>query len=180
MDYRILVFKIRELLYRLIGKDTVCILIEKYRYKGMKIGNNCRIFSALTTPEPYLVEIGDNVTIATSVHLITHDNSAIKLFSDGTDFVGKIKIGNNCFIGSGTIILPGVSIADNTIVGAGTLLCKSIQNEGCIVAGNPGKIIGTIESLKEKNSNKIFNFKGLSSDEKKKLIMDNPEKYLVK
>lgn len=96
------------------------------------VGDNCNIYSDLITGEPYLISIGNNVTISNNVQFITHDNSICKIIPDKSDVVGEIKIGNNCFIGARTVILPGVSVADNTIVGAGSVVTKSIiERDNC-------------------------------------------------
>jgi acetyltransferase-like isoleucine patch superfamily enzyme len=145
-----------------------------------ELGGGCRLFSKISTGEPYLIQIGNNVTISTNVSLITHDNSAIKCFDNGTDFVGKIVIGDNCFIGSGSIILPGVSIANNTIIGSGSVVTKSIEEIGTVVAGNPAKKIGTVTKIKEKYVNNLFNFKGASSNRKKEMILNNSKKWIRK
>jgi acetyltransferase-like isoleucine patch superfamily enzyme len=52
------------------------------------------------------------------------------------------KIGNNCFIGINSIIMPGVTIGNEVIIGAGSVVTKNIP-DNCIAAGNPAKIIKT-------------------------------------
>ena len=49
-------------------------------------------------------------------------------------------IGNNVYIGAGAVIMNPVNIGDNVIIGAGSVVTKDIPS-GCIVAGNPAKII---------------------------------------
>ena len=49
-------------------------------------------------------------------------------------------IGDYCFIGVRSIIMPGVKIGNEVIVGAGSVVTKDISNN-CIVAGNPAKVI---------------------------------------
>ena len=49
-------------------------------------------------------------------------------------------IGDNCFIGGGSFILPGVSIGNNVIVGMGSVITKDVP-DNCIVVGNPARII---------------------------------------
>lgn len=43
--------------------------IKYYREMGVKIGENVRAFSPIIAAEPYLVEVGNNVTISTEVNL---------------------------------------------------------------------------------------------------------------
>jgi acetyltransferase-like isoleucine patch superfamily enzyme len=50
------------------------------------------------------------------------------------------RIGQNCFIGARSIILPGVEIGDNCVVGTGSVVTKNVP-ANCIVAGNPARII---------------------------------------
>ena len=136
----------------------------------MKIGSNCRIFCDVSTSESYLVEIGDNVTISGNVKLITHDASIQKIVPNVTDLFGKIKIGDNCFIGQGAIIMYGVTIPDNTIIAAGSVITKSIPESGKIVGGNPAKVIGDVERFAEKYKENAVNIKGMTAEEKKKLL----------
>lgn len=112
------------------------------RSKGAKIGENCSIRTKYFGTEPYLIEIGDNVTIAADVKLITHDGSG-SLFGRRFRY-RKIIIGNNVFIGMNSIVLLGVKVGDNVIVGAGSVLTKSIPSNS-VVAGNPANIIMTYE-----------------------------------
>ncbi len=62
------------------------------------------------------------------------------------DFFGKIKIGNNVYIGNNSLIMPGVTIADDVMIGAGSVVTKSVP-KGKIVAGNLAKEICTIEEF---------------------------------
>lgn len=127
-------YKILTKLYKVLRKDTMPLKIEMLRSKGMKIGENARIFNDPMTSESYLVSIGNNVTISSGTRFVTHDNSICKCEnSEFTDIVGKIKIGNNVFIGMGSIVMYGVSIADNTIIGSGSVVTKSIFEGGGMV-----------------------------------------------
>jgi maltose O-acetyltransferase len=63
--------------------------------------------------------------------------------------IGKIKIGNNCFIGARAFIMPGVIIGHNSIVGAGSIVSKSVP-PNVVVAGNPARVICTIAEYETK------------------------------
>ena len=109
--------------------------------------------------------------------IITHDNSAIKMYEDATDFVRPITIGNNVFIGANVVILRGVEIADNCIIGAGAVVTRSFTAPGTVLAGNPAKEISTVTHLKEKYKNKRFDFsKGKSKD----YILKHRDRWLQK
>ena len=161
------------------GKETCEVINNYFRKKGMKIGTNCRLYSDLVTSESYLITIGNNVTISNNVQLITHDNSVIKIVDGVTDLFGEIVIGNDCFIGARTIILPGVKIGNNCIVGAGSVVATSFP-DGCIVAGNPAKVITHVDDFKDRITQKCFNIDGLNAEEKKSLLMNNKDKFIVK
>lgn len=125
--------------------------IEYLRFKGIEIGENCRVYTRNFGSEPWLISIGNNVTITSGCSFITHDGSTWLIRDErGRRFLfRKIKIGNNIFIGTNSIILPGVEIHDNVIVAAGSVVTKSIPS-GKIVGGNPAKIIGSYEDYKTK------------------------------
>lgn len=152
------------------GKET----LNKYlRKKGMTIGKGSKTASQLKTAEPYLITIGDNVTISHGVDFITHDNSVCKIFGVSHDLYGKITIGNNCFIGAHAIVMYGCSIADNVIVGAGSVVTKSITKSNVIVAGNPAKIIGTWDKYEQKVRDNVIHAGHLSYERKKELVMNS-------
>lgn len=177
MKIKLIILKLMEIILPVIGIDPMKYRLEKYRLHGATIGKNVRAFSPITSAESYLLRVGDNVTIATGVKFITHDNSAIKLYDDATDFVGPIVIGNNVFIGANSIILLGVTIADNCIVGAGSVVCRSCLDPGTVIAGNPAKPIGRVEQMKIKYSQYKFDFDGKN---KKHEIEKNKDKWIIK
>jgi maltose O-acetyltransferase len=115
------------------------------RFFGAKIGRKSMIYTSLFNMDlSYLREImiGDNVIIAKGTKLFAHDNSVInmKRFGIEKERVKPIRIGNDVFVGAGSIILPGVTIGENSIIGAGSLVTKSIP-PNCVAAGNPAKVL---------------------------------------
>lgn len=151
------------------SKETIN---NHFRKSGMKIGINCTICSNIMTAEPYLIEIGDNVTFSGGVTLVTHDNSISKVIPGTTDLFGRITIGNNCFIGMNATILYGVTLADNVIVASGSVVTKSVHESNVIVGGNPARVLGTWDKFAEKNKTKAMNIKELSGDQKFELLSD--------
>ena len=148
------------LIIRLLKKLRILILIyfsnqysvaKVYRkFFKVKIGSNVRFTGKPSWgSEPYLIEIGDNVTITQSVTFHTHDGG-VGLFRKefpGINVMGRIKIGNNVFIGSHTIFLPNVTVGDNVVIGAGSLVTKDIPANS-VAAGVPAKVIRDIENYK--------------------------------
>lgn len=96
----------------------------------------------------WLIEIGDNVVLAPRVHILAHDAS---MWNDtGYTMIAPVKIGNNVFVGAGSIILPGVKIGDNCVIGAGSVVTKSFP-AGSVVAGNPARALGNHDDFIQKH-----------------------------
>ncbi len=120
---------------------------------GVEFGENVRITGKDVQfgSEPYLIRIGNNVTITGGVIFETHDGGAVLFRQEhkGLNFFGKIEIGNNVFIGNRAIIMPGVKIGDNVVIGAGSIVTKNVLSN-TVAAGVPAKPIKTIEEYKQK------------------------------
>ncbi|MCI1654214.1 MAG: hypothetical protein LKI32_04620 [Lachnospiraceae bacterium] len=146
-----------------------------FRKAGIEIGRECHIYSNIVPAEPFLLHIGNKVTISTGVTFCTHDNSIIKVDSSKANLFGYIYIGNNCFVGERALIMYGVTLADNIIVAAGSVVCNSFDEERIIIGGNPARKIGTWDSFYEKNKNK-----GMSKMEVKNRMKTSTEMFVVK
>ncbi|TWR27628.1 acyltransferase [Mucilaginibacter pallidiroseus] len=122
------------------------------RSLGAHIGKDCRIYINDFGSEPFLVTVGDKVTIAGGTKIITHNGSTWLIGDErGRRYhYQRVEIGNNVFIGMNAIILQGVKIGNNVIVGAGAVVTKSIQ-DGLVVGGNPAKVITTFQNFKDKS-----------------------------
>lgn len=143
---------IREMLYRIRGDYTT----EKLIKMGLKVGVNFnRLNGVIIDPSHcWLISIGNNVTLAPRVHILAHDAST-KYFLNYTK-IGHVIIGNNVFIGAGSIILPDITIGNNVILGAGSVVTKNIHSDG-VYAGNPAKLICSVQEYIEKNKNLMKN-----------------------
>ena len=92
-----------------------------------------------------LVKIGDdvlfgpNVSIFTATHLLDP-----KLRPKNADYTKAVTIGNNVWVGGGSIINPGVTIGDNSVIGSGSVVTKDIPANS-VAVGNPCKIIKYID-----------------------------------
>lgn len=118
---------------------------------GIKMGSNVRITHyPRWGSEPYLIKIGDNVTITRGVCFLNHDGG-VGLFRDqypGLNRFGRITIGNNVFIGINTIIMPGIHIGNNVVVAAGAIITKDVPND-VVIAGVPARILSSIAEYKK-------------------------------
>jgi acetyltransferase-like isoleucine patch superfamily enzyme len=154
---------------------------EKYAtFQGVKFGKGCKIYSSNFGSEPYLITIGDYVQITAGVRFANHGAAWIyRRDNPDFDFFGKIKVGNNVYIGNAAIILPGVTIGDNVIVAAGAVVTKSIPND-CVVGGNPAKVIGNVWELKTRIEDFNLNSKKMSAAEKRKLLSNLGDHKFIK
>jgi acetyltransferase-like isoleucine patch superfamily enzyme len=121
------------------------------RARGVKVGEGCRLYSLNFGGEPWLISIGDRVTITGGVQFVTHDGASW-LLRDGKGRrhrYAPIEIGSDVFIGASSIILPGVSIGNRVIVGAGSIVNRSIP-DNCVVAGVPAKFIRTYDEFERR------------------------------
>jgi N-acetylglucosaminyldiphosphoundecaprenol N-acetyl-beta-D-mannosaminyltransferase len=118
------------------------------RWMGVKVGAGCRIYSGEFSTEPWLVTIGDRVTISVHVQFLPHDGVGW-LFGDerGRRYrYAPIVVGDDVFIGAGAIVMPGVTIGDRCVIGAGSVVTKSIP-AGSVAYGNPATVRRSYEEL---------------------------------
>ena len=80
--------------------------------------------------------IAQNVGIITTNHDITNPDKHVE--------PKDVHLGEKCWIGMNSIILPGVTLGDHTVVGAGSVVTKSFPQGYCVIAGNPAKVIKEI------------------------------------
>lgn len=140
----------RRIINKLRGNMDVDSLIKK----GLVIGENVFINFGCIIDESFcwLIEIGNNVTLAPNVHILAHDASTKKEL--GYTKLGGVKIGNNVFIGASTIILPGVKIGNNVVIGAGSVITKNVS-DNTVVVGNPAIVISSYEEYMSKQKKKL-------------------------
>lgn len=83
--------------------------------------------------------IGPNVIIATAGHPILPE-----LREKTYQFNMPVRIGRNCWIGAGAILLPGVTVGDNSVVGAGSVVTKDLPAD-VVAVGNPCRVLREID-----------------------------------
>ena len=130
----------------------------RYYMAKMHVGKRVTIKRGLRARKPVNITIGDDVSIGCNVILqahapiyigdftkiapgviivtATHDTS--KRDSERIRTASSVKIGSNCWLGAGAIVLPGVTIGDSTMVGAGSVVTKDLPTE-MICVGIPSK-----------------------------------------
>lgn len=142
IDYRL------DIIKKLFKKTGNNVYIEPpfrcdYGY-NIVVGNNFYANYDCIILDVCDIIIGDNVFFAPRVCLFSASHPVDAAIRNSQLEYGKpITIGNNVWIGGGTIVNPGVKIGDNSIIGSGSVVTKNIP-PNVIAAGNPCRILRKI------------------------------------
>jgi acetyltransferase-like isoleucine patch superfamily enzyme len=169
-----------RLVLDIIRKLSPCCAVRRI---GVTVGKNCRILCGLDSfgSEPYLITLGNHVTITSGVQFITHDGGVWVFREDhpDIDLFGAIRIGNNVFIGVRTIILPGVAVGDNCIIGAGSVLVHNVPPNS-VVAGNPARYICEKSEYFERHSDYFTHIRSWNSRKKRAYLLSHDTRLFRK
>lgn len=149
------------------------------RSLGVTVGERCRLLdlnAGTFGSEPYLITIGDHVTVTTGAHFVTHDGG-VWVFREehpDADMLAPIRVGNNVFLGLNVTVMPGVTIGDNVVIGAGALVTRDIPSDS-VAVGVPAKVIMTIEEYWQKVEPRLTGTGKLNIDQKRALLTEHPE-----
>jgi len=132
------------------------------RSLGVRVGDNCEILTAVGNfgTEPWLIEIGNRVTLAQGVILLTHDG-ANRVFrhrlsnsSPWGNRFAPVRVLDNSFVGAYAILMPGVTVGPHSIVGVGSVVNKDIPAY-TVAAGVPAVPICTVDEYIERYKTKM-------------------------
>lgn len=135
----------RKKIWNFLSKVYPFLLRNIY---GMNIGKNAVISYKAKLDKsinPKGVHVGNNTWILAGATILAHDHCR--------SLKADTIIGNNCIIGINSIILPGIKVHDHSVVAAGAIVSKDVPS-GCVVAGNPAKIIK--ENIRVTDKGKIL------------------------
>ena len=132
------------------GERPLSALIKR----GLHVGKDLDIEPGVVIDPSHcwLITIGDNVTLAPRTYILAHDASTKRCL--GYTKVGRVTIGDDVFIGAGSIVMPGVSIGDHVIVGAGSVVTHDLESSA-VYAGNPAKYLCKIGEYLERERNRM-------------------------
>ena len=82
--------------------------------------------------------IGPNCVLATANYPILPE-----LREKAYQYNLPIRIGRNCWLGAGVIVVPGVTVGDDTVIGAGSVVTKDIP-ANVVAVGNPCRVLRPI------------------------------------
>jgi len=145
---------------KFISDIIVKNVVRRYKRKGVIIGENTFISRKvfIDTHSGASVTIGNNCYITRNTiilnHTDTHVGGPLGLYRKyGSDRISKnVVIGNNVFVGVGSVIMPGIKIGDNAIVGAMSLVNKDVP-KNTVYAGVPAKYICDVNEMLKKDFN---------------------------
>ena len=130
--------------------------VRKHHIFGM-VGDNVRLPQGLIPFRSEYIYLHSNIEVASGAKFIPHDaihgvfNNMDGKEKECKEFVGKIEVFDNVFIGANAVVLAPCRIGPNAIVAAGAVVCKDVP-EGSIVGGVPAKVIGNFEELRNKRA----------------------------
>lgn len=126
-----MIIRLRSLMRLLVLWLRHLYLVRIY---GMDIAKSARISwgAKLDKTFPKGIHVAEESYCASGCLILSHD------YSRGIH--ADTRIGKRCFVGAGAIVLPGAVVGDSVVVGAGAVVTRDVP-AGCIVAGNPAKIL---------------------------------------
>jgi acetyltransferase-like isoleucine patch superfamily enzyme len=149
--------------------------IRYFRRQGVEIGEGVEIFGPnLFTfgSEPYLVSIGDQVTISHNVDFITHDGGlrVVRHKYPGAYLYGRIEVADNCFIGAHCVLLLGARVGAGSVIGSGSVVSGEIPS-GVVAVGRPAKPVKSVDEYVRAKKHLWVDTKALSSAAKRELLI---------
>ena len=138
-----------ELLSRMLGKmGEGCYIEPPFRanWAGahLYLGNNVYVNFNLTIVDDADIFIGDRVMIGPNVTIATANHPICpRIRARALQYNRSVSIGNNVWLGAGTVIVPGVTIGDNTVIGAGSVVTKDVP-ANVVAVGNPCRVLREI------------------------------------
>lgn len=155
---------------------------EQYaKFIGVKIGGGNFIADKDHWPsEPYLITIGSNCALTKGVKIFTHGGAQVaRRKYPNYDVFGMVEVGDYCYIGTNSLIMPGVKIGNGSMVAAGSVVTKSVP-PNMVVGGNPARILCTVDEYIERNKTFDLESKGLSYEQKRTFLLSLPKERFIR
>ena len=107
----------------------------------VSFGKNVYANFGLTLVDDTHICVGDNCMFGPNVVVATAGHPILPaLREQGLQYNAPVRIGKNCWIGAGALVMPGVTIGDNSVIGAGSVVTRDIPSN-VVAAGNPCRVL---------------------------------------
>ncbi len=107
-------------------------------------GNNVYANFNLTLVDDTHIYVGDNVMFGPGVIVATAGHPILpELREKAYQYNAPVRIGRNCWIGAGAILLPGVTVGENTVIGAGSVVTRDLP-ANVVAVGTPCRVLREI------------------------------------
>lgn len=118
--------------------------------------------------------------ITAGVKIFTHGGAQVaRRKYPNYDVFGMVEVGDYCYIGTNSLIMPGVKIGNGSMVAAGSVVTKSVP-PNMVVGGNPARILCTVDEYIERNKTFDLESKGLSYEQKRTFLLSLPKERFIR
>lgn len=112
--------------------------------RNVRLGRRFYANFNLTLVDDGPIDIGDDVMLGPNVTITTAGHPVLpEIRRSGAQFNIPVRIGDNVWIGSGVLIMPGVAIGENTVIGAGSVVTRDIP-ANVVALGSPCRVVREI------------------------------------
>lgn len=136
---------LREMLAEM-GEDCYieAPLYSNFGGRHVHFGSHIYANFGLTLVDDTHIYVGDYVMFAPHVTVATAAHPILPVLREKEyQYNAPVHIGRNCWLGAGTVVLPGVSIGDGSVIGAGSVVTRDIP-AGVVAVGNPCRVLREI------------------------------------
>lgn len=155
VDFEYLQAERTKQLQQVIGKVGKEVYLEPPLHLdygcNVKIGDRVYANFNLTILDCSLVTIGDRTLFGPNVSILTATHETdVQSRVDNIEYAYPIVIGNDCWIGANSVILPGVTIGEGCTIGAGSVVTRDVP-AWSVALGTPARVVKKVQPLAGKS-----------------------------
>jgi maltose O-acetyltransferase len=104
-------------------------------------GDRCFVNTGCSIIAVQEITVGDDVAFANEVYVMDSDSHGVE---GRPHRQAPVQIGDGCWIGARSILLPGVTLGRRVLVAAGSVVTRDVPDDS-LVAGNPARVVRTLK-----------------------------------